>query len=433
MAGDRTPLAAGQVIEVAIEKGVYRGRGLGRHEGRVVFVPRAHSGDRVRARVVEAHADWAEARLVEVLASGPGRRPAPCPFAVSCGGCAYQELSYERQLATKQAVLIETLARAGVRLPAEVSLTGSPESGWRLRASLHFSTVRGALRLGLREEGTRRVVDVSACQQLSPAMNLAARGLRDALLARPGVLRSLRGLDLFEAPEGGGLVAVLQTVLAPAAAQGLAVLGRQVPGLSGFGVACGGRLVWLYGSPHVEANVLGAKLRGHVRGFFQANRFLLEPLAAAVVEAATGESGAVLDLYAGVGLFAVPLAARGQDVTAVEWGAEAVRDARANARRAGLALRVVEADVGQALAQLPPEPGERIILDPPRTGAGADVVERIAARRPSRIVYVSCDPATLARDLAAFAKGGYDVGSVSLFDMFPTTFHLETVVCLHPS
>ena len=187
MSEARGVLGRGDMVELLIEKGVYRGRGLGRLGGRVVFVPRAFPGDLVRAQLSELHADWAEAQLVEVLAAAPARREAPCRYASLCGGCAYQALDPGEQLRVKESVLRESLARAGVPHHGAVVVHRSPEQGWRMRAGLHFERAQDALRLGLRQEGSRRVVDVERCLQLSPRMNEAARELRAALAGRPAL------------------------------------------------------------------------------------------------------------------------------------------------------------------------------------------------------------------------------------------------------
>lgn len=423
-------LVRGALVETTIEKGVYRGRGLGRLDGRVVFVPRALPGDRVLVRIDEVHAGWAEGALVELREPAPERRVSPCPYVPLCGGCAYQELGYEAQLRLKQTVLLESLARAGAPWQGPVTLHGCPERGWRMRASLHFASGEEGLRLGLRQEGTRRVVDLGACLQLSDAMNGAARSVRDVLASGP-VARQARGLDLLESPDGGALAAVLETALPTGEIRWLAALPGRVPGLTGFGVRAGRKLQWLHGAPHVQAQVLGVGLQAHVLSFFQANRFLLEPLAA-TVRGLVPESGRVIDLYAGVGLFALPLAARSdRDVLAVEMSPFAVDDARTNARRGGLdRVRVLQGDVREVLARTRREPEESVVLDPPRTGASAEVAELLASRSPACIVYVSCDPPTLGRDLARLARNGYRPDAVHLFDLFPDTFHLETVVRL---
>jgi 23S rRNA (uracil1939-C5)-methyltransferase len=433
-ASGESDLRLGQEVEVRVEKAVFRGRGLGRLDGRVVFVPRAHAGDRVRARVTEVHAAWAEADLVEVLEPAPERRASPCPYVPRCGGCVYQDLGYEAQLRAKEAVLRESLRRGGAAWEGPVAVHPSPETGWRMRASLHFAPGEDGPRLGLRQEGTRRVVDVGACLQLSTRMNRAARALRDALAARPAVAGRLRGLDLLESADGERLLATLETALLPHEASSLAPIAASVPEVDGLGVKAGRRLLWLHGSPFVESTVLGVALRVHASSFFQANRFLLEPLARTVVDLVPPGRERVIDLYAGVGLFALPLAARGErEVLAVEWSPTAAEDTRGNARDNRLdAVRVIEQGVGPALASLGPGGGERVVLDPPRTGAGPEVVGLVAGRSPEAVVYVSCDPPTLGRDLATFARRGYRPDAVHLFDLFPDTFHMETVVRLMP-
>lgn len=351
---DAGDLRVGQTVEADVVKAVYRGRGLARVGGRVVFVPRAHAGDRVRARVREVRPGWAEAVLEEVLTPAPGRRPSPCPYVPRCGGCAYQDLEYEDQLRAKEGILRESLARAGAPWEGPIVVHPSPELGWRLRASLHFASDGEQLRLGLRQEGTRRVVDVERCLQLSEGMNESLVGLRRALDGLGRRARKLEGVDLLESPEGRARVAAVSTALGAHQAPDLARAARAVPGLTGFGVVAGRRLHWLHGSPFVEIPVLSLALRVHVGSFFQANRYLVEPLARTVVELLSGP-GRVLDLYAGVGLFALPLAARdGGEVVAVERASRAARDATANVRRHRLGgVRVVQQDVGRPWPRSP--------------------------------------------------------------------------------
>jgi 23S rRNA (uracil1939-C5)-methyltransferase len=421
-------------VEVVVEKGVYRGLGLARHQGQVVFVPRALPGDRVRARVEAVRSGYVEATLEALLAPSQERRPSPCPHVPRCGGCAYQELDYPAQLRLKEGVLRESLQRAGAVWEGEISITPSPEEGWRTRASFHLQTREGSLHLGLREEGSHRVVDLPYCLQLSAAMNRAARGLRGALERRPDLAGGVRGIDLAESLDGRELVASFETEMDAQQAVGLLVLAEGAPGLTGLGAVAGrGQVrgyVSLRGAPYVHASILGRELRAHVQSFFQANRFLIEPLVRGVMELIP-PGGTVLDLYAGVGLFSVPLAAGAGDVLGMELNATAVDDAVFNVRRAGLMnLRLRHGDVLEGLSTCPARPGERIVLDPPRSGAGGEVVEAIAARRPEVVVYVSCDPPTLGRDLATFARAGFRPDALRAFDAFPDTFHLETVARL---
>lgn len=429
-------LRAGDVVETVVEKGVYRGLGLARHEGQVVFIPRGLPGDRVRARVQSTTSGYVKAEVEARLEPGPARRPSPCPFFPPCGGCAYQELAYAAQLTLKEQILRESLARAGVAWEGEIPMSGSPERGWRTRASFHLAEGPEGVRLGLYAEGTHRVVDLPYCLQVSEAMNRTQRELRAALAERPRWSRRVRGVDLAESGDGGRLVAALETAMGPAEAVSLSPLADAAPSLTGFGVVAGydrqRRFHLLRGEPYVENEVHGRRLRSHVGSFFQGNRFLLDDLVAAVVEM-TPRGGAVLDLYAGVGLFALALAAGADSVEGVELNPIAVEDARHNAERAGLShVRFHRGDALAGLASWRVNADERIVLDPPRTGAGVELVRAIASRHPAVVVYVSCDPPTLGRDLKAFSGEGYAPDAVRAFDLFPDTFHMETVVRLVP-
>jgi 23S rRNA (uracil1939-C5)-methyltransferase len=425
------------VLEVTIEKGVYRGLGLARHEGQVVFVPRGLPGERVRVRVMSASRGYLRAVVEQVLQAASERRIAPCPYADRCGGCAYQELAPPAQLALKEGILRESLGRAGIAWEGPVPIRASLEEGWRTRCSFHLEEGRdGRLRLGLHEESSHRVVDLPRCLQLSEAMNRTLRALLAGLDERRHLARRIHGVELAESLDGKQLVACLDSELSPREAPGLTALAERAPGLTGFGIVAGvegrRRFLSLKGDPHVEATVLGVRLRSHVRSFFQANRFLVEDLVREVASRVP-RGGTVLDLYAGVGLFALPLAQAAERVLGVELNPTAVEDAASNARANGIDnARIRQGDVRDGLAAWRVEGEERIVLDPPRTGAGAAVVGAIVSRRPAAVVYVACDPPTLARDLKAFGEAGYRLAALTAFDLFPDTFHVETVAQLLP-
>ena len=424
-----------QRIEVTVERAVYRGQGLARHEGQVVFVPRGLPGDVLRVRVASVTPGYVKAEIEQVVTAGPGRSDARCPHFAQCGGCAYQHLDPAAQAALKESVLRDALRRAGTAWEGPIVVRPSPPEGWRTRATLHVEQGRDGVRLGFHREASHDVVDIERCLQLSAPMMAGARGLRDALAARPGLARAVRDVELAESFDGRRLVASLETTLDPKEASGAASLGDAVPSLTGLGLVAGEgrrrRFLLLRGDAHVDATVHGLHLRAHVQSFFQANRFLVDALVQEVLDR-TPAGGSVLDLYAGVGLFALPLGRRAEEVRGLELSPNAVEDARANAAAAGLShVRIHSGDVRE-MAELPPRPDERIVLDPPRTGAGAEVVRMVAARKPSSVVYVSCDPPTLGRDLKVFAAEGYAPDSIAAFDLFPDTFHVETVVHLAP-
>lgn len=423
----------GDVLEITVEKGVYRGLGLARVEGQVVFLPRGLPGDRWRARIASRERGYLRAEPEALLEAGPGRRPSPCAFMPACGGCSYQELAYEEQLRLKEAVLRESLRRAGAPWGGAIAVRASPEHGWRTRATFHVEVGERRVRLGLHGEGSRRVVDLARCLQVSEAMNQVLEALRTRLAERTDFAARVGDVVLAEGREGGGVVGCLEGRLrAEDAPDTLAVAG--VPGLSGLGMRVGprerGRFVLLRGSAHVVSAVLGLPLRSHVLSFFQGNRFLVEPLAEHV-RGSLPAGGTVLDLFAGVGLFALTAAGRADRVLGIESDKTAVEDAAANADAAGLThVRFLEGDVRQALTAQASDSDERIVLDPPRTGVGADVVRAIAGRQPVVVAYVSCDPPTLGRDLCTFAESGYRVTRLDAFDLFPDTFHLESIAVL---
>lgn len=423
----------GDLLELRIEKAVYRGLGLARHEGCVVFVPRTYGGERVRARVDEVGRGYVRAQLEALLDASPARRSPPCRYAPRCGGCAHQDLGYDEQLRVKEAILRESLARARVPWEAEVLVRPSPETGWRTRAELHLAWEASGPRLGFHEEGGHEIVDVEECLQLSSGMNRAARVLLAALAERGPLARHVHGLELAESFDGRELVACLVTGLPVREAAALSALGNSVPALTGLLAVAGERgatVLVLKGEPFVHAQVGGLRLRAHQQSFFQANRFLLEPLLE-VVLGLIPPGGPVLDLYSGVGLFALPLAQRGDDVRAVEVSPLATADAEANAEAARIRnVGFLAQDVETALPRLARRSGERIVLDPPRTGASRLAVRAIAARQPAAITYVSCDPPTLGRDLGLFAGMGYRLTSLQALDMFPDTFHVESVAQL---
>lgn len=433
----KSGLRLGDTLDLTVEKGVYRGLGLARHRGQVVFVTRGVPGDRVRARVESVRKGYVRARPEELVEGSPDRREPPCPLFTACGGCAYQHVAYEAQLRLKVDILRESLARAGSAWDGALPVEPSPERSWRTRVRLHLAQQPdGRFRLGLFEEASHRVVDLDACLQMSPELLGAARGLAAAFDAQKHLAHGVSEVALAESGDGSARVAALFRDGDPASGTGLTALAAGAPWLTGLGLVTGGeggRYVGLAGEPWIENRAAGETYRSHVLSFFQANRHLLDPFVRRVREW-TARGTPVLDLYAGVGLFSLALAEGAPAVTAVEQDARAAADAEHNARRAGRAnVRAVRGEVGAVLAALPASPGEEVVLDPPRAGAGPVIVRQIAARAPAGVVYVSCDPTTLGRDLAVFAEAGYRPERIAAFDMFPDTFHLETVVRLRPA
>lgn len=415
-------------FEITIEKAVYRGLGLARREGRVVFVPGGLPGDVWRVEPDGGLDDYLRVRHGTLVTPGPGRRSAPCAHHARCGGCSYQALGYAEQRKVKRAILVESLTRAGLAPPTEVEVHTGPEHGWRMRGTLHRDEATG--RLGFYEEGTHSVVAFDECAQLSERLNEGIRELGRVLGSLGPWATQVRHASFAESADESRRVILLKGP--PPAGKG--DVARLAAGWHGLGWLVGSgrhqRVAWSHGTPYAETVVAGMRLRGHVHAFFQANRFLVESLALAV--AGWVADGPVLDLYAGAGLFSLALARAGLPVRAIEWNAFAVADLKANARAAdlGSGIEVSRADVESFLAASLPDPALQVIVDPPRQGLSRGVIASLARLRPARLVYVSCDPVTLARDLGRFADRGYHCDQLEAFDMFPTTFHIEAVARL---
>lgn len=399
-------LRAGAELELTVERILPGGVGLAHARGQTVFVALAAPGDRARVRVESVRSRLAFASITEILQPSPARVEPPCPYFGRCGGCDFQQLSYEAQLAAKVEIIRDCLRRvARVEPPADIPITPSP-AVWRYRSRARWQHDPVRRLLGYYERGTHHVVDVAECPVAAPAVEERLSHLRQSL--REG--RLPEDAHEFEAVEGDRGVSLTPPV-------GPEDEGEQSRTIAGeryrFGAGC----------------------------FFQINHALLEPLVREGLGDAEGETA--LDLYSGVGLFTLPLARRFARVVAVEANAAAADYARRNLSDAALTNARVETNaVGDWLEQnaqerrnarenaQPLRHVDFLLLDPPRAGADAATVRAILALAPRRISYVSCDPATLARDLRAFTEAGYLINSVRAFDMFPQTHHVETVVHL---
>ncbi len=389
-----------------MEKWVYGGQGLARLEGRAVLVPYVLPGETARVRVRRERPGLLEAELVEVLTSVPDRVLPPCPYFQRCGGCHYQHAGYPFQVAHKRNVLIEVLRRIGKIAPPEFvgTIAGEP---WEYRNRTQFH-VRGR-EIGYMEGGSHRLCAVERCAISSPKINEALGGLRGMSRERrfPGFLRSI---ELFT-NESEVQLNVLESEQPPARS---------------FFEWCAERI------PGAAAGSLDYPAAGYVfrvshGSFFQTNRFLIDRLVECALEGAEGETA--VDLYAGVGLFSLPLARRFRRVRAVESGGSAFRDLEYNAARAGLPVQALRTSSEQFLGALSAPP-DFVLADPPRAGLGKTVVGHLLRLRPARITIVSCDPATLARDLGTLVGGGYRLEGLTLVDLFPQTYHIESVARL---
>ncbi|MBN2370478.1 MAG: class I SAM-dependent RNA methyltransferase [Vicinamibacteria bacterium] len=426
-------LRNGDVIECSVEKAVYRGLGLLRHGGQVIFVRNVYPGERWRVQITGVSKDYAYGVGVEPLVRIEARRSPSCPVFSDCGGCAHLDLDYAAQLRLKTAVLADVFARAGVDWRADVLMTPSPEVGWRSRASVHLERQGTTLRMGFKEAAGRRVVEPESCLQLSETMNAALSDLRQALASCAELTRESRRIEIVESYDGERRIATVVGGRIDMTRRRLLELKDRLHSVDVLGVVSEGDRrthgTWS-AAPQVFSRVRGSLFRTHARSFFQANRYLTDDLVRAV-EKSVPAAAVVLDLYCGAGLFSVALASRARRVLGVEINPRAVNDARANAQASELTnVEFVRGEANQTYARLPLDDEETVVVDPPRGGLQRELVERFGERRPALIVYVSCDPPALARDLVRLQRVGYSLRSIDAFDLFPGTFHFETVACL---
>jgi len=392
-------------FEMDVEKLVYGGDGLGRLDGRAVLAPFVLPGERVRLRGVAKKPGLLRAELREVVGPAPERVAPPCPYFTRCGGCHYQHAPYEMQLALKRAILEDQLRRIGKIAPPEIGVVAGEPWGYRNRVQLHIAGGK----LGYLQAQSRKLCPIESCPISSPAINAAIAILRE-MLGDPRWPRFLRAIELFT-DETEMQLNVLEADH-PVARRFFDWCAERIPGLV---------------SGALDYAAAGQTWRVSGGSFFQVNRFLIDRLVETALDGAEGQTA--LDLYAGVGLFSLALAKRFASVTAVESGARAAADLRFNAERAGVALGVQKTDAEVWTEQLDTAP-DFVLLDPPRAGIGKRMVGRLAQLKPPRLAIVSCDPATLARDLAGLTGSGYRIERLTLVDLFPQTYHLETVAHL---
>jgi len=389
-----------------VEKLVYGGQGLGRLEGKVVLAGFVLPGETARLRTISEKPGLIEAELVEVTAPSPERVPASCPYFMRCGGCHYQHAGYPYQLALKREILREVLRRVGKLEVAQLDTVAGPPLAYRNRAQWHISGGR----IGYYQAHSRRLCPIERCPISSPRINEALGALRQ-MIRQPRFPEFLRTLEIFT-DEEQVQVNVLETS------------GRRVART--FFEWCAARIP----GRHVAAldyHASGETFRVSHGSFFQTNRFLIDRLVEVALEGVEGDWGA--DLYAGVGLFSLPMARRLRRVEAIESSRAATEDLRFNAERAALpvAARQMSAEAYLETLETPPD---CLLADPPRAGLGKGVVRQLARLRPPRLTVISCDPATLARDLRALTEAGYALEKLTLVDLFPQTYHIESVARL---
>lgn len=398
-------------IDVTIEKLVYGGDGLARPGGRAMFVPYVLPGERVAVRE-EGSTKRLRRGVVDTWHERvAGRIDPKCPLFTACGGCHYQHIPADEQVRLKAEILRETMARLGkIEWSGEIGLHHADPWGYRNRSQFHIHHRSRGTRIGFREARSHRVVEATNCPIQSPALNRSLACFAE-LAAERQIPKAVKQIEVF-----GNETDLMVTMEATAAFDRKAVDSLVAERLEGY-----------RGEAAIDYRVGEDAFDVAPHAFFQVNRFLVEELQQVAVGDASG--GVAMDLYAGVGLFSVPMARRFEKVLGVESSFSAIRCLSVNSRRAGVEVLGVESGVLPFL-QAQTEAVDFVLADPPRAGIGEGVARELVRLGPERIALVACDPATLARDLRVLVGGGYSIEALELFDLFPQTYHMEAVVRL---
>lgn len=407
-----------KILNVRIERIVPDGAGIGFAEGLTVFVPLTAPGDLARVKIERKKGNTAFANLVEILEPSPARRTPPCPYFGACGGCDFQQLNYAAQLEAKVGIVKDCLRRIGkIEWQNEIEIIASPhEFGYRTRAQWK----REREKLGYFERNSHRTIDVEICPIL-------AAPLQNELANRRAKLKTEKSnFNEIQAVSAGENVSVRFSSGAHEFDENFYAANRELSNKSRSETAADADA-----AKEIVFTLDGFEYRFSAATFFQVNHDLLPAFVANALQTDAGNFA--LDLFCGVGLFALPLAKRFKKVIGVEGNETSIEFAQKNAATANIKnTKFHQSFVGKWLienkANLPPV--DLVLLDPPRTGAESETIQSLVELRPRKIVYVSCNPATLARDLRLLCANDFEIEQIKAFDFFPQTHHVETVVHL---
>lgn len=420
---------------ISIDSLSYGGSGVGRRDdGKVVFVPLVLPGERVRVSVQREHKGYIEARMEDLLESSPWRVDPLCQYFPECGGCDWQHIAYAHQISQKQKIIEEQLERKGIPVAMmEEPVHSSREIGYRCHAMVRCS-LSGEFKCGFFRKQTNTIVPVEKCLILNDHSQDVIDRIRDVLGANP-----LFGLDSLEIHAPSDEVLVRTFLQGPAQRELLGRLHFMQRSMGLKGLSCmfqGGRgREFIFGdsscSYEMSIRGRGIAFASSFGGFIQANLEVNRCLVEEVLDKASG-SGTVLDLYSGSGNFGIPLSMYGEQVVAVEQDTMLMETGKTLARKNGCqGIRFFRDDAARAVKRLNREGKSfnTVVLDPPREGA-REVARLLCHMKSDKIIYISCNPSTLARDLAELVQGGFSVKSVRIFDMFPQTYHIESITVL---
>jgi 23S rRNA (uracil1939-C5)-methyltransferase len=401
------------IVEITIDSMAYGGEGVGRLEdGRVVFIPFVIPGERVRAKVVEDKARHARAELVDVLEPAPERVQPRCLHFGTCGGCHYQHMSYPAQLGAKAAILRDQLVRlGGLKGLPEITVLPSPEP-WYYRNHLQFHQTHAG-KLGFQRAHSNQAYEIKECHLPEATINHVWPHIE---------IEPVAGLDRISLRQGveDDLMIVLESsspVGLDFDIEGMAISVVQVDPLGSIVLA---------GSDYIMMEILGRRFRVSATSFFQVNTLQAASMVKLLLEKLDlDQNMTVLDVYSGVGLFSAFLAPKVKRLVGIESSPKACEDFSYNLDEFDT-VDLYETPAEEVLGKLVFNP-QVIVMDPPRAGLGQKAIDGVLAQGAGTLAYISCDPATLARDSKQLAAGGYSLKHIVLIDMFPQTFHIESL------
>ena len=445
-------LIKNQIYEATVTDYTAEGQGIAHVEGCAVFLPNAVAGERVRLRIEHPRKTWAAGKIVEILEKSPHRVNRECPVAKLCGGCDFWHMDYEEETRLKAERVKTCLNRLGGENLTAVPILAAPTCyGYRNKAQYPVSSKKGRAYAGFFRAGTHDVVENQRCLILPEQTDAVKDAVMDYVnqyrvpaydeTTHTGLLRhiyvrrgAVSGQILVclvcngeKLPKVDALIARLEKI------PGFTTLVLSVNTKKGNAVL-GDKFITLCGPGYIEDTLCGLNFRLSPRSFYQVNHHQAQRLyEAAISQAEITKNDTVLDLYCGVGTITLAMAGAAGKVIGVEVIPQAVEDARDNAKRNGIEnAEFFCGDAGAAALELEKNgvKPDVVVVDPPRKGLNADTIEALHRMAPRRIVYVSCDPATLARDVALLKDQGYTLASATAADLFPRCSHVESIVCL---
>lgn len=409
----------------------FGGSGVGRASGKVVFVPYSAPGDDIKVRITRDAKGFAEGDIVEIISAAPLRKEPPCPYHADCGGCQWLHIPYADQLKAKEEIFRDTLRRIGKIAPSIVKpIQPSPqELNYRSRVQFKVS----GNRIGFYKRESHDLVDISECPLAHPLINSILKGARDAWHES---MKSVERLDVNISPsEGNGILSLyLKERSGFDFAHFFKIIRQAIPEVTGL-ITHYHNEEKVYGTPYLFSQEGAFRFRASEGSFSQVNYCQNLNMKEDVLSTADmGGNENVLELYSGGGNFTMPMAARAAKVLGIEVGRSSISDALENVRLNSVKnVTFINATAEKGLrefrrgATTRPVQVYLVLMDPPRDGCSQEVIEGVAALRPEKIIYVSCNPSTLARDLGRFHALGYAARSSRPFDMFPQTYHIESV------